>query len=115
MTFGDFDRLGLVPNLPPRAELPSKLRLALAMTSLLPLEIVVWVAKAEAHELRAEQKRAVRKRLRSKNGVAAEQAGQLVRLIDLRLDQLETPELASPHKPSPPPPPPGTQLRLRMD
>ena len=105
MTFGDFDRLGLVPNLPPRAELPSKLRLALAMTSLLPLELVVWVAQAEAPELRAAAQRAVRKRLRSKNGPAAEKAGQLVRLIDLRLDRSETPE---------PEPPPGTQLRLRM-
>jgi hypothetical protein len=115
MHFGDFDRLGLVPNLPPRAELPSALRLALAMTSLLPVELVVWVATAAAPELRARQKRAAGQRRRNKTGVAAERAGQLVRLIALRLDRLEAPELAVTHQPSAPPPPPGTQLRLRME
>ena len=88
MDFGDFDRLGLVPNLPPRAELPRALRLALAMTSLLPLELVAWVATAPADELRTAMRRAARKRVASPNGRAAEEAGQLVRLIDLRLDQL---------------------------
>lgn len=88
MTFGDFDRLGLVPNLPPRAELPTALRLALAMTSLLPLELVAWVATAPADELRTAMRRAARKRTASANGRAAEEAGQLVRLIDLRLDRL---------------------------
>jgi hypothetical protein len=91
MNFGDFDRLGLVPNLPPRAELPKALRLALAQTFLLPVDWVAWVATAEARDLHAQLKQAVMVHYESEDEQEAEQAGQLARLIRRRLDQLGAP------------------------
>jgi hypothetical protein len=88
MDFGDFYRLGLVPNLPPRAELPSALRLALAQTFLLPVELVAWVATADVDALRTQMSQAAMVYRESQDDQQADQAGQLVRLILKRLDQL---------------------------
>lgn len=87
MTFGDFDLLGLVPH----AELPAALRLALAQTSLLPVELVGWVATAESGDLLARLQQAVTTRFESGNEQEIEQASQLAQLIVRRLGQLGTP------------------------
>lgn len=89
MTLDDFARLGLVPRLPARPELPPALRLALAQTSLLPADVVAWVATAEPANLQLQFSQAVMVRFESTCPDTCLQAGQLARLIKQRLEQLD--------------------------
>lgn len=94
MTFEDFEQLGLAS----RNDLPGTLSLALTKTSLLPVELVVWVATAKDSDLYVRLQQAVTTCFESEHEPEAKQAEQLAQLIIRRLGQLGTPVALGPQQ-----------------